>query len=223
MLSKSKGKTLEEIAADYKNKKSEKNKRKLKKYKETQNLQMREPIYWRVGKKLSSSKTEDVQKFTCYYHDRKTPEQHRQDLIQAYAEWNRIYDSGGKRFPNDLIEHLDLLEWVPNDELISIAISKEYRGDLTGHSIDEERARYTYERTFYLQCPWRDYKYSYPYDNPDICFFRLKENLPVPLPCDPPICDVNEEQVDYEVEEEDQSYLTGIKGPEYYESEGDDE
>ena len=103
MLPKSKGKTLEEIAAEYKNKKSEKNKRRLKKYKETQNLQMREPIYWRVGKKLPSSKTEDGQKFTCYYHDRKTPEQHKQDLIQAYAEWNRIHDSGTKLFPDDLI------------------------------------------------------------------------------------------------------------------------
>ena len=93
------GFTMEEILV----RKEDRTKRKKLKSKEFIALQKSQPKVWEIGKKLPYSKTQDGQSFFCYYHDRKTPDQHKQDLLTAYGDWQKIYDTNTSTFPLKLL------------------------------------------------------------------------------------------------------------------------
>ena len=156
-----------------------------------------------MGKILPASISQDERKFQTYYHYRQTPEQHKQNLKNAYDQWEAEVASRKGYISNDLIDELIRLEWVPDDDLIKEAIKARNRGKDTGRTVDEGRARYIYDRAFYLQCAWRDYHYSVNPFEPEKCHYRKKEveHLPVPLPGDPPrVLQRDEDLVDYDPE-----------------------
>ena len=90
---------------------------------------------------------------STWYHARMTPNERLTKLKALYKQFAEIVkaqmqyfngERGDKReIPESLVDDLTVLESMPSDELMTLAISNKYRERYTGKTLEEETARYT--------------------------------------------------------------------------------
>ena len=118
-----------------------------------------------------NKKDEFGQKYPAtWYHLRMTPNERLLKLKALYKQFAEIVKiqtsyyhgekSEGKDFPEALIDELTLLESMPREELMALAISDQYRKRYTGKTLDEEIKRYTISFDVLNTSRWRDYEWQ---------------------------------------------------------------
>ena len=104
---------------------------------------------------------------STWYHARMTPNERLTKLKALYKQFAEIVksqmsyykgDTGDMReIPEALIDDLTVLESMPSDELMTLAISNKYRERYTGKTLEEETARYTISMDVLNTSRWRDF------------------------------------------------------------------